>query len=67
MTENLTKSLIDLRRSRFAAERNTELRLDHVERSLDIRPLVIVSQKFFAVQIVKMEHAIPQRRLGSIR
>jgi hypothetical protein len=50
MTEHLAKRFIDLRGQGLAAKSLTILRFDHVKRGFDIRPLVVVSQEFFAVR-----------------
>ena len=41
VTENLTKSLIDLRGFGLAPQRVAKLRLDHAERRFDVAALVI--------------------------
>ena len=51
MTENLAQHLVRHRHVGFAAHVITKLRLDHRERRLDIRPLVIVPHEFLAVKL----------------
>lgn len=61
VTEHFTKCFVDLRGHGFTSESLTKLRLDHVERSLDIGSLVVVSQEFFAVVVVEPKHPSPER------
>lgn len=65
MTENLTKSLIDLRRSGLAPQGYSELRLDHVESRFDIGSLVIALHESLRVEAVEMKHLPPDSGAGS--
>jgi hypothetical protein len=45
---------------RSASESLSELRLDHVERGLNVRALVVVLKKLCAVQTVEVIHPSPK-------
>jgi hypothetical protein len=67
VTQNLTKSLIDLSGFGLASQGNSKLRLDHVKRSFDVRPLVVALHKPLRVETVKMKHLPPDSGTSSIR
>ena len=56
MIENLAQHLVRHRHVGFAAHVIAKLRLDHRERRLDIRPLVIVPHELLAVKGEVMKH-----------
>src|SRR5207248_55739 len=57
----LAQNLIPHRRVRPTTDVVAELRLDHAERALDIRALVIVTEKLVAPELEVTEHSLPQR------
>jgi hypothetical protein len=63
VTENLTKSLIDLRGFGLASQGDFKLRLDHVKRGFDVRPLVIALHESFGVEVKQVIHLLPNRRV----
>jgi hypothetical protein len=60
MTQNLAKDFVDLSDRGLSPDSTPELALNHIERGLNIRPLVVVLQKGFTVEAVEMVHATPQ-------
>ncbi len=60
MTEDLGENLVDLRDGRLRPNARAELRLDHVECRLHIRPLMVVRQELLAMISEKLKHASPQ-------
>ena len=63
MGQNLTQSLVDLRCLGFAAQRNSEFRLDHMERRFDVRPLVVRLQEL----VTTPEKVVVHLPVGSAR
>lgn len=61
MTKHLTQGFVDLRGQSLTAKSLTKLCFDHVKRSFEVGPLVIVRQEFFAVVIVEFQHPSPKR------
>src|SRR3990167_7071263 len=59
VAEHLRQRLIDLGRLGLAAERVAKLSLDHAERALDVRPLVVVGDEFLAAIEEVTEHLAP--------
>ena len=51
MAENLAKNLINLSDRGFSPDETAELRFNHGEGSLHIRPLVVVAQERFPIEI----------------
>ena len=51
MTENLTKRLVSHRNIGLAAQAVAKLALNHAERGLDIRPLVVALQKLRPLEL----------------
>lgn len=64
MGQHLAESFVDLRRFGFAAEAIPKLRLDHVERRFDVRPLVISRHEVFLIVGVPVIHAKNGARAG---
>lgn len=63
MAKDFAQKLVDLGDRRLRAKPRPELGLNHVERRLDIRPLVIVRQELLTAIAEKMERPLPY--LGS--
>lgn len=63
MTQYLTQSLIDLRGFGLAPQGNSKLRFDHVECRFDVRPLVIALHEAFGIEVIKVIHLLPDRRV----
>src|SRR5205085_8302990 len=61
MRQDFTQHLIHLRRLGLATQPFAKARLDHAERRLTVRPLVIMPHIFFAVQTVIVKNSIPSR------
>src|SRR5437867_11970390 len=59
VTQDLRERLVHLGGVRLAAERGTELPLDHAERGFRIRPLVVVGHEFVAAVKEEAEHLAP--------
>ena len=59
MTEHLRQGFVDDGRWALAANAPAELRLDHGERRLDIRALVVVREEFVTGEVVQVPHALP--------
>jgi len=60
MTQYLTKRFVDHRSIRFAAKAVAKLPLHHAESGFDIRPLMIVLQKFGASELKVVVHLRPR-------
>lgn len=60
MAKDLTKNLVDLRDRSLRPNAGSKLGLNHVERSLHVRPLVVVLEEFFAVIGEEFKHTTPQ-------
>jgi len=60
VTKHLSENLIDLSRRRLRAHAAAKLGLNHGERGLDVRPLVVVLQEFFAVIGEEIEQPMPK-------
>lgn len=60
MTEHLAQHFVDLSGRGFGSNRATELRLNHGEGTLYIRPLVIMGQEGFLIVVVEVPHSIPE-------
>lgn len=60
MTEHFAQHFVNLSSRRLAANRAAELRLNHGEGSLYVRPLVIMSQEAFPIEVVEVPHFIPE-------
>jgi hypothetical protein len=67
MAENLAQNLVDLSSRCLSPNRTTELSLNHRESGLHIRPLVVVSQERFPIEVVEVPHSVPQAVIGSCR
>src|SRR5260370_42338855 len=59
MTEYLTKNFIDHSNIGLAPQAVAELSLHHRERGLDVRPLVVMLQKLFTLELEVMKRFIP--------
>lgn len=60
MAKYLAKNLIDLSSRSLSPNRTTELGLYHREGGFHIRPLVVMLQKGFPIEVVEMPHSVPQ-------
>ena len=60
MAQNLTQNFVDLSSRGFGSNRATELRLNHGEGCLYIRPLVIMGQEAVPIEVVEVPHSIPE-------
>jgi hypothetical protein len=60
MTESLTKRFVDHRGISSAPQRVTEFPLDHRKRTLYVRTLVVMGQKFITFEHEKVVHLLPQ-------
>src|ERR1041385_178995 len=60
VAEYLAKRLVDLRRLCLTPQRIPELRLYHVERAFNIRPLVIVRHETLLIVRVEVKHLLKQ-------
>lgn len=60
MTENFAERFVDHRNIGLAAQRVSELPLNHAERGFYIGTLVIVGQKFFASELEVVIHPAPR-------
>lgn len=60
MTENFAQGLIDHRNVRLASQGVSELALNHAESGFDVRPFVIVGQKFSPLELEVMVHLRPR-------
>jgi hypothetical protein len=65
MTEQFTQNLIDLGNRGLSPNRTPELGLYHREGTLHIRPLVVVLQKGFPIEVEIVPHPVPQAVIGS--
>ena len=61
MTQNFTKSLIDLRRYGLASQLIPELCFDDMEGRFDVRAFVIVLHELLCVVAVVVKHSFPNR------
>lgn len=61
--DDLAQDLVDLADLGLRPERVTELRLDHAERRLDIRPLVVAGREHLASEGEQVVHAAPGGRV----
>lgn len=59
MAEDLAQNLVDLRGRRLSANAGAKLGLNHVERRLHIRPLVVVLKELFAMISEEVVHTLP--------
>ena len=59
MTQYLTKNLVDHRHVGLASKTIAEFSLHHRERGFNVRPLVVVLQKLFALELKVMERFVP--------
>ena len=64
MTEHFQQGFVALGNRRLTADGVAELPLDSGEGRFDVRPLVVLSDKFIPVELKKMEQAIPGRRFS---
>ena len=60
MTKHLAQDLVDLSGRRLGPNCTAEFSLYHREGSLDIRPLVVMLQEGFPVEVVEVPHPVPQ-------
>lgn len=60
MAENLTKNLVNLSDRGFSPYRTPEFCFYHREGGFHIRPLVIMGQELFPIEVVKVPHSLPQ-------
>jgi hypothetical protein len=67
VTQHLTKSLIDLRFFRLAAQGNAELCFDHVECGFDVRAFVMALHESLGVVAVEVKHLFPDDRARATR
>src|SRR5262245_35044925 len=67
MTNNLAQHLVHLRCRFLRPQRPSKLRFHHRKSALDIRPLVVVLQKFVAVELEAMPHLSPRSRSITLR
>jgi hypothetical protein len=58
--KHLTESLINLRGFGLTSQAVTELCLDHTERPLDVRPLVVLLEEPFLIVGIIVEHPTPE-------
>lgn len=65
MTQNLTKSLIDLRRFGFASQAIAKLCLDHAERRFNVGSLVVLLQEPCLIEVVIVEKSPPKSAFSS--
>lgn len=65
MAEHFTQNFIDLSNGGFCPNRTAELGLYHREGTLHIRPLMIMSQELFPVEVVEVPHSMPQAVITS--
>ena len=60
MTKYLAKNFINLSSRGFGSDGSSELCLNHTEGGFNVRPLMIMLQEGFSIEVVEMPHAIPQ-------
>src|ERR1019366_8296925 len=62
MAEHFTQNFVNLRGLRLGPDGGSELRLNHRERGFNVRPFVVLGEKFLPVELVKVEHPTPEFR-----
>ncbi len=60
MAQNLAQYLINLSYGSLRTNEATKLALNHREGSFCVRPLVVVLQEGFPIEIIEVPHAIPE-------
>jgi len=65
MTKHLAQNLVDLGGGGLSPNRTPELSLNHREGGLHVRPLVVVPQEGFTVEVVVVPHPVPQAVVAS--
>ncbi len=66
MTKHFAKSFVNLSGQALTSQPLAELRFDHRKRRFDVAPFVVVSQEFFTMEIIEVQHASPELRLRAI-
>ena len=60
MTQNLTEDFINLSNRGLGSDTGSKFGLNHVEGSFYIRPLMVMSQKLFPIEVVVVPRSLPE-------